>query len=203
MERDFMTGKNPKTEQTPEFCPADREDWRKWLERNHQKVNGIWLIIYKKSSSQPNLTWSQAVDEALCFGWIDSTKRPIDDVKYKQYFGKRKVKSNWSKINKEKIAKLLEAGKMRPAGLQSVQLAKENGSWDYLDAIESLQIPTDLEHSLNQNPESQEYFTNLSKSKKKQILYWVHSAKRIETRKKRIEEVLKATSQKKLPKQIQ
>lgn len=198
-----MTGENQSLSQALDFCPKNQKDWRKWLELNHQKKDGVWLIIYKKASAKPNLSWSEAVDEALCFGWIDSTKRPIDDEKYKQYFGKRKAKSNWSKINKEKVAKLLEAGQMQEAGIRSIKIAKENGSWNILDEIESLLIPNDLKQSLSQNPKSQEYFENLSKSKKKQVLYWIVSAKRPETRQKRIEEVINAAGKQKLPKQIQ
>ena len=92
---------------TEEFCPSNQQDWRNWLELNHKNKDAVWLIFYKKNSPNFNLSWSESVDEALCFGWIDSTKKAIDKEKYKQYFSKRKAKSNWSKINKEKVACLI------------------------------------------------------------------------------------------------
>ena len=91
-----------------EFCPANKEEWRNWLQENHLCKDKVWLIVYKKAAKRPNLSWSEAVDEALCFGWIDSIKKRIDEFKYKQQFGKRKAKSTWSKINKEKVEKLLK-----------------------------------------------------------------------------------------------
>jgi len=94
------------------YCPKDKADWRNWLKENHLIKDSIWLIFNKKKSPNPNLTWSEAVDEALCFGWIDSTKKSIDDKKYMQYFCKRKPKSNWSKVNKDKVKTLMEQGLM-------------------------------------------------------------------------------------------
>ena len=98
------------------YCPKDKEDWRNWLKKNHVIKDSIWLIFYKQGSPNPNLNWSEAVDEALCFGWIDSTKKSIDNEKYRQYFCKRKPKSNWSKINKDKVKILIEQGLMKEAG---------------------------------------------------------------------------------------
>lgn len=98
------------------FCPKSTEDWRKWLEINHKKKEALWLIFYKKSAPKYNLSWSEAVDEALCFGWIDSTKRTIDTEEYQQYFCKRKAKSNWSKVNKDKVKTLIEQGLMAREG---------------------------------------------------------------------------------------
>lgn len=126
------------------FCPANRNDWRKWLELNHTKERAIWLIFYKKKSVKYNLSWSESVDEALCFGWIDSVKKTIDEERYKQYFSKRKAKSNWSKINKDKVKALIEKGLMEEEGYKSIEIAKENGSWTVLDKVEALVIPEDL-----------------------------------------------------------
>jgi uncharacterized protein YdeI (YjbR/CyaY-like superfamily) len=111
---------------------------------NHNSKEAIWLICYKKKSSNYNLSWGESVDEALSFGWIDSTKRTIDSKKYKQYFSKRKVKSNWSKINKDKVKTLIDRGLMQKEVYKNIELAKENGSWTILDGVEALIIPEDL-----------------------------------------------------------
>ena len=107
------------------YCPYNKKDWRKWLELNHDKKEAVWLIFYKIKSPNYNLSWSESVDEALCFGWIDSVKRTIDNEKYKQYFSKRKAKSNWSKINKEKVKTLIEQGRMKEEGYKSIEIAKK------------------------------------------------------------------------------
>lgn len=188
--------------ETEKFCPANQQAWRKWLEINHQQKDSIWLIFYKKSSLTPNLTWSESVDEALCFGWIDSTKKSINDEKYMQYFCKRKPKSNWSKINKDKVKILIEQGFMQEAGYKSIEIAKENGSWTILDEVEALVIPEDLKEAFANYKGAMEYFDGLSKSAKKMLLYWIVSAKRTGTRQKRILEVAKNAGQHLKPKQF-
>lgn len=184
------------------FCPSNQQEWRQWLEENHQSAKSIWLLMYKKSSKVPSITWSEAVDEALCFGWIDGTRKTNDDKSYIQYFTKRKAKSNWSKINKDKVALLSEKGLMKAAGLESIRIAKENGSWTILDSIENLIIPDVLEVEFKRYPNSKEYFQSLSKSKKKMILYWVKEAKRPETKEKRVKEIAKLAGEGLLPKQF-
>ena len=184
------------------YCPNSRTDWRKWLEKNHQSNQSVWLVYYRVSTQIPSLSWSEAVDEALCFGWIDSTKKTIDKERYKQYFSKRKPKSNWSKVNKDKVKILIEQGLMKEAGSKSIEIAKENGSWIFLDEVEALVIPEDLKEELRNHKNSMEYFDSLSKSAKKILLYWVISAKRKETRQKRILEIAENASQKLKPKQF-
>jgi len=183
-------------------CPESRTDWRKWLEKNHQSKQSVWLVFYKKKSKKPTLTWSEAVDEALCFGWIDSVKKTIDTEKYKQYFSKRKAKSNWSKINKDKVEILIEQGLMKEEGYKSIEIAKENGSWIILDGVEELEIPEDLKEEFANYKGSMEYFNSLSKSAKKILLYWGISAKRNETREKRIIEIAENASKNQKPKQF-
>jgi len=183
-------------------CPESRTDWRKWLEKNHQSKQSVWLVFYKKKSKKPTLTWSEAVDEALCFGWIDSVKKTIDTEKYKQYFSKRKAKSNWSKINKDKVEILIEQGLMKEEGYKSIEIAKENGSWIILDGVEELEIPEDLKEEFANYKGSMEYFNSLSKSAKKILLYWGISAKRNETREKRIIEIAENASRNLKPKQF-
>ncbi|GGF67013.1 YdeI/OmpD-associated family protein [Wenyingzhuangia marina] len=171
------------------FCPSNQQEWRMWLEKNHVTEDFVWLIIYKKHTKKPTVSWSEAVDQALCFGWIDSTKRPIDSEKYMQYFGKRKAKSNWSKINKDKIKLLTQQGLMTTAGIESVKTAKENGSWTILDTVEALIIPQDLEIAFSKHQNAKDFFLSLSKSLQKILLYKIVSAKRPETRQKRIDEI--------------
>ena len=185
-----------------DYCPHDKKDWRKWLELNHIKKEGVWLIFYKKKSPDHNLSWSDSVDEALCFGWIDSTKKTVDCDKFKQYFSKRKAKSNWSKINKVKVKTLIDQGLMEEAGYKSIEIAKENGSWTILDEVEALVIPEDLKSEFANYKGSMEFFDSLSKSVKKGLLYWVISAKRKETRQKRIFEIVENASRNLKPKQF-
>jgi len=185
-----------------DYCPNDQKDWRRWLQVNHKNIDAVWLILYRKKSPNHNLGWSEAVDEALCFGWIDSTKRTIDDEKYKQYFSKRKAKSNWSKINKEKVDTLIDQGRMQEEGFKSIEIAKENGSWTILDSVEALIMPEDLKQELANHKGAKEYFYSLSKSAKKILLYWVVSAKRKETRQKRILEIAENASENLKPKQF-
>jgi uncharacterized protein YdeI (YjbR/CyaY-like superfamily) len=185
-----------------DYCPTDKSHWRKWLQMNHDKKEGIWLIFNKKKSYNYNLSWSESVDVALCFGWIDSTKRPIDSTQYKQYFSKRKAKSNWSKINKDKVKTLIDQGLMQEAGYKSIEIAKKNGSWTILDEVEALVIPDDLKRAFTAYKGSLEFFDSLSKSVKKGLLYWVISAKRKETRQKRIEEIVENASRNLKPKQF-
>ena len=185
-----------------DYCPSDKQDWRKWLELNHNKKEAVWLIFYKKKSPNYNLNWSESVDEALCFGWIDSVKRTIDTEKYKQYFSKRKAKSNWSKINKDKVQILIEQELMKEEGYKSIKIAKENGSWTFLDEVEALLIPEDLKGEFVNYKGSMEYFDSLSKSVKKILLYWIVSAKRKETRQKRILEIAENASKNLKPKQF-
>jgi len=184
------------------FYPPSRQAWRQWLQENHHSKQSIWLIYYKKGSGKPSLSWSEAVDEALCFGWIDSTARSIDQEKYMQFFTRRKPTSVWSKINKGKVQQLMEQGLMMQAGLDSIEIAKQNGSWTILDEVEELKIPEDLAQALNAEAEAMDYFQSLSKSVQKSILQWLVMAKRPETRQKRITEIATLAAQKQKPKQF-
>ena len=171
------------------YCPKSRIDWRKWLEKNHQSKQSVWLVYFKSSTKVASLSWSEAVDEALCFGWIDGTKKTIDQERYMQYFTKRKPNSSWSKVNKEKVAKLIQNDRMTKAGFDSIETAKKNGTWLLMDDVEKLIIPEDLKIALNKNEGSMQFFQSQSKSIKKAMLHWVVMAKGTETRKKRITEI--------------
>ncbi len=185
-----------------DYCPYDKKEWRKWLELNHNKKEAVWLIFYKKKSPNYNLSWSDSVDEALCFGWIDSTKKTIDKERYMQYFSRRKPNSIWSKINKDKVDYLNSENLMQEAGYKTIEIAKENGSWTFLDEVEALLIPEDLKEEFVNHKGSMEYFDNLSKSDKKNLLYWILSAKRKETRQKRILEIVENVNKNLKPKQF-
>ena len=150
----------------------------------------------------PTLSWSEAVDEALCFGWIDSTAKPIDAEKYRQFFCKRKPNSVWSKVNKEKVKRLTAEGRIMQAGFESIEKAKQNGSWAILDDVEELLIPTDLETAFEAQIGSKDFFLSLSKSVKKGILQWLVLAKLPETRQKRINEIAECAEQGLKPKQF-
>lgn len=185
------------------FYPKNQAAWRKWLEKNHLSKQSVWLVFYNKKSKLKSITWSDAVDEALCFGWIDSKKIKIDEETSHQFFSKRKPKSTWSKINKDKIARLIEQEKMSQAGMESIEKAKENGSWTILDEVEELIMPADLEIAFNQKPHAKNYYLSLSKSMKKGILSWLLFAKTTETRQKRIREIVDQAAQNLKPKHLQ
>ena len=184
------------------FYPKNRQEWRAWLEENHDKKQNIWLIYYKQKSKIPTVSYSDAVDEALCFGWIDSKAKSIDEVKFMQFFSKRKEKSVWSKINKEKIESLINSGLMAPAGFAIIEKAKANGSWAILDEVEALIIPPDLEEAFSQKLDAKTYFQSLSRTDQRNILQWLVLAKRPETRQKRIDEIVDLAELGQKPKQF-
>ncbi|MNJ91556.1 hypothetical protein D3C87_92080 [compost metagenome] len=184
------------------FCPASKEEWRQWLKENHSSNQSVWLVQYKQNSTKPSMSWSDSVNEALCFGWIDSTRKTIDEESFAQFFCKRKPTSNWSKINKAKVQRLIEEGLMAEAGFKSIEIAKKNGSWSILDDVEELIIPKDLEIAFQSQSGAEDFFNSLSKSVKKMILQWLILAKRPETRQKRIAETAELAAQKLKPKQF-
>lgn len=188
---------------TPDtFHPADRKAWRQWLVKNHHIKLSVWLIFNKKKSGKRSLTWSESVDEALCFGWIDSKAVTLDEDRYMQFFSRRKPKSVWSRINKEKVEKLIAEGLMTEAGLRCIEIAKENGSWISLDEAEDLIVPKDLEKAFKQHKGSKIFYNGLSKSIRKAMLQWIAMAKLPETRQRRINEVAELGGQGKKPKQF-
>lgn len=184
------------------FYPKNTAEWRNWLMANHDKKQAVWVVFYKKISEKPTITWSQSVDEALCFGWIDSKKIAIDHEKSHQFFSKRKPKSTWSKINKDKVAQLISDGKMALAGLKCIEIAQENGSWNLLDTVDALLVPDDLEEALLSTPNAKTFFEAQSKSAKKMMLYWLVSAKTTETRSKRINLITESCQKGEKPKGI-
>jgi uncharacterized protein YdeI (YjbR/CyaY-like superfamily) len=172
--------------------PKNRKEWRKWLEKNHQKITGVWLIYFKKSTGKSQLTYDEAVEEALCFGWIDSLPRKLDEERSMLRFTPRKPKSVWSKLNKSRIEKLIANGSMTTAGMRAIEIARLNGSWDSLTAsdmaAEKNTLPVDLESALRKNKMAFNNFTNYSESGRKQFLFWITSARQPVTRKARIKQ---------------
>ncbi len=190
----------PKFEDQLETVYArDRQAWRQWLTENHQDAIGVWLIYYKVKSGQASVKYSEAVKEALCFGWIDSKVKSLDGDRYMQVFTPRKPKSVWSKLNKQYLEELIEQGLMTEAGLATITVAKQNGSWTSLDQIEALIMPADLQKALATNENANRYFAAFSNTTKKIILVWIESAKRPETRLKRIEQTVNSAAQNKNP----
>ena len=182
--------------------PKNRKQWRQWLEKNHSSSPGIWWIYYKKETGKRNLSYAEAVEEALCFGWIDSLPRKLDEERSMLKFTPRKAKSVWSQLNKTRIKKLVKEKLMMPAGFAAIELAKKNKSWDTLTASDNAaannQLPEDLEKLFSANKKAKDNFQNFSFSIRKQFLSWIDSAKRPETRGARLNQtVLMAAANKK------
>lgn len=177
----------------------DRAAWRHWLEIYHRSSSGVWLIYYKVKSPQPSVRYNEAVKEALCFGWIDSKVKSLDEERYQQIFTPRKSKSVWSQLNKQYIQELIEQRLMTESGLEKINAAKQDGSWTALDAVESLIVPADLQQALAANELACRNFESFGRSAKKNVLFWIESAKRPETRLKRIEQAVRAAAQNKNP----
>lgn len=169
----------------------DRAAWRRWLGRHHAKSPGVWLVFDRATHRKDRLPYGDAVEEALCVGWIDSTVRPLSDTQYCQLFTPRKPRSTWSKLNKTRVARLEAAGLMRPAGLAAVSLARANGSWTSLDQVEALTVTPELAEALARTEGADAGFASLSPSARKGYLHWISQAKRAETRARRIAEVVK------------
>ncbi|MBI5460139.1 YdeI family protein [Methanobacterium sp.] len=179
-------------DQFQRFYARNREEWRWWLTEHHETSPGVWLIYYKKNSEKTGISYDDAVEEALSFGWIDSKVNTLDEERYMQVFTPRKPGSTWSKLNKQRIEKLMKKGLMNPRGLEKVEAAKKDGSWNFMDDIEDLVVPEDLKNALNKDKIAFDNFEAFSGSVKKQVLYWIASAKKDETRIKRIEKTLES-----------
>jgi uncharacterized protein YdeI (YjbR/CyaY-like superfamily) len=172
------------------FEARGRKEWRTWLRKNHTKEKSVRLILYKKENSMPTIHYEEAVDEALCFGWIDSKPNKRDEESYYLLFSKRSPKSNWSKANRERAKGLIKQGLMEKAGLDMIELAKKNGTWTALIDVQNSVIPDDLQQALNKNKKALSNFEAFPPSSKRIILEWILNAKKQETREKRIIETV-------------
>jgi len=167
------------TDEYPHITPRSRREWRAWLKKHHKTARGVWLVYAKKHTGLPSLLWQHGVEEALCFGWIDSLRRPVDDTYFKQLYTPRKPRSNWSAINKASAERLIAEGLMTAAGVTAIEVAKANGSWNVIDHVESFVVPADFKKALARNQAARAGFDALSPFVRKQFLYRLNSAKRI------------------------
>lgn len=168
--------------------PSTLAAWRAWLARHHTRTEGVWLVSWKQATGRPRIDYDAAVEEALCFGWVDSKVQRLDDERSMLWFAPRKAKTGWSTPNKARVERLIAAGRMQPAGLAKVERARADGSWNALDAVEALQVPDDLRAALALLPAAASHFDAFSRSTKRGILEWIQSARRPETRAARIAE---------------
>jgi uncharacterized protein YdeI (YjbR/CyaY-like superfamily) len=166
----------------------DRAAWRRWLSRHHARDRGVWLTVHKRASTGGTLSYEDAVREGLCFGWIDSTARSVDDERYRLWFAPRKPRSGWSAVNKRRIEDLVADGSMAAPGLAAIDAAKADGSWGALDRSEALEAPDDLLAAFDRHAGSRAHWDGFPPSARKQLLQWIYAAKRDETRAKRVEE---------------
>ncbi len=173
----------------PRVQPAARAEWRGWLAANHRASSGVWLVTWKRATGRPTVAYEEAVEEALCFGWIDGVMRRVDDERLEEWFAPRRPKSTWAKTNKERVARLEAAGLMTDAGRRAIEIARANGSWESLDAIDSLVVPDDLAAALSDSPGARDRFDASSASVRRSALAWVYQAKRPATRAARVERV--------------
>jgi uncharacterized protein YdeI (YjbR/CyaY-like superfamily) len=168
--------------------PLTRAEWRQWLEANHTRREGAWLVTFKKDTGLPRVEYDEAVEEALCFGWVDSKANKLDEQRSLLWFAPRKPRTGWSKPNKERVERMLAAGLMAPAGLAKIEAAKADGSWSKLDAVEALEIPPDLGEALASYPSAAANFDAFPRSARRGILEWLVNARKPETRAQRVAE---------------
>ena len=173
------------------YTPKSREQWRNWLETNHAKETEVWLVFLKRHTGRLNVSYNDAVEEALCFGWIDGVKRSIDENRYTHRFTPRKSDSKWSRINKERALRMLKAGQVAPAGKRCIELAKRNGRWvNPATRPTSFSMPPEFSARLKRNKKATTFFESLAPSYQRQYIAWIATAKRRETKNARLEEAI-------------
>ncbi len=177
-------------DKAPHFYAPDRASWRAWLHENHDKEVAVWLVFDKGPGR--TMRWADIVEEALCYGWIDSRPGKVSDTQSKIYVSRRKPKSVWSKINKEAIERLMAADLMTPAGLKAVEIAKENGSWRALELSDNMVYPPELIELLEKHPIAKKNFDTFPPGVRRATLQWIYDAKTEATKLKRIDETIAA-----------
>jgi uncharacterized protein YdeI (YjbR/CyaY-like superfamily) len=175
--------------------PVSRAAWRQWLESHHDSSAGVWVITYKKSSGRSGPTYEDLVLEALCFGWVDSTARAVDEQRTKLYLCPRRKGSGWAATNKARVERLDADGLIMPAGRAVIERAKADGSWTKLDGSESLTVPPELRAALRRYPGSTKQFNAFPAGVRKQLIFWVDDAKRPDTKRKRADEIASLAQQ--------
>ena len=168
---------------------ASQSKWADWLTKNHDKSNGLWLKIAKKDSGIATVTYAEALDIALCYGWIDGQRNGFDDKYFLQKYTPRRPKSIWSKINVEKVERLIKSGQMKPAGLKAIEAAKADGRWaNAYDGQKNMSVPEDFQKALDKNKKAKTFFATLNRVNRYAILFRIHNAKKVETRERRIKQ---------------
>jgi uncharacterized protein YdeI (YjbR/CyaY-like superfamily) len=169
----------------------DEAAWEAWLAKQHAKSAGLWLRIAKAASNVKSVSYAEALDVALCYGWIDGQKKTFDDKTWLQKFTPRGKRSIWSKINREKVQRLTESRRMQPAGLEAVERAKANGQWDSAyDSARTSGVPDDLQRALDANPKAKDFFATLNSANRYAILFRIQTVKKAETRAKKIQQFI-------------
>ncbi|MBO6574060.1 MAG: YdeI/OmpD-associated family protein [Rhodothermales bacterium] len=176
------------------FHPLSRAEWRAWLLEHHARPDGLWLINHLKASGKPRLDMEDIVEEAVCFGWIDSLPRKLDDERTMLWLAPRKPGSNWSAINKARVDRMMQAGLMHPSGIAKVEAAREDGSWSALDAVEALVVPPDLQAAFDARPGAEGHWLAFPRWSRRAMLEWLVNAKRAATRERRITEIADAAA---------
>jgi uncharacterized protein YdeI (YjbR/CyaY-like superfamily) len=176
------------------LAPKDVRAWRRWLEKHHTRPGGVWLVINKKGTPRPGIYYEEAVEQALCFGWIDGRVNQLDERRYRTMFSPRRRGGTWAKSNRERVERLIESGCMTPAGLAKVEEAKKDGSWNAVDLAERLEMPPDLKRGLASSEAARRAFAGWTDSYRKRVYWWITSAKREETRARRLARVLSAAA---------
>lgn len=179
--------KAPFTPDLPVKLFKSQDAWAKWLETNHAKSPGIWMRIAKKDGGLTSVNYAEALDVALCHGWIDGQKRPLDEASWLQRFTPRGARSMWSTINKGKAKTLIEGGRMRPSGMAAIESAKADGRWDAAYGPSSTaEVPPELRAALDRSPKAKAFFETLRGANRYALIYRVHTAKKPETKAKRV-----------------
>ncbi len=180
-----------KSKDQPVMLFASQKDWAKWLDKNHAASSGIWMRLAKKTAELKSVNYAEALDVALCYGWIDGQKKSYDADSWLQKFTPRGAKSVWSKINRGKAEELIAAGKMTPAGLLAIEKAKQDGRWEAAyDSQSKAAVPEDFQSELEGNPKAKEFFVSLNSANRYAILFRIQTAKKAETRGKRIQQFI-------------
>lgn len=179
---------------SPSVHALTRSEWRQWLQQHHATAAGVWLVSYKKATGKPRVEYDEAVEEALCFGWVDSKPNKLDAERTLLWFAPRKPGSGWSRPNKLRVQRLVEVGLMAPAGWAKVEQAQADGSWSRLDEVEDLRLPEDLVQALAALPDAARHFEAFPRSAKRGILEWIVNAKTAATRARRVEETARLAS---------
>ena len=170
---------------------ANKKKWTDWLTKQHDKSGGIWLKLAKKDSGIASVTYDEALESALCYGWIDGQKKGLDDKYWLQKFTPRAPKSIWSKINTEKVERLIKSGEMMPAGLKAIGAAKKHGRWDAAYASQkNISIPEDFQAALDRHQKAKDFFATLKSAERYSFLFRIQTAKKAETRAKRIQQFI-------------